>query len=105
MVIIDFSVFNSSRLKLPKYVFTLYKFDPSYPLTRAYQLEINCRPGLRYSDHAYSHEHYGTEKDGRVVADKSWANVNFDDAVKLFCKKCTLILTDKLQDYRDFKLK
>lgn len=98
---VEFNIYSSSRLALPKYVFSLIQVEHGCHV-RAYQLELNRRTGLRPTDHAYSHEHYGNK---RINADSSWGNSNFDDAVKLFCSKCNLILTDKLPDYNDFKLK
>lgn len=98
---VDFEVFVSPRLGLAKYVFSLRHYDLGRP-ERAYQLHINCRPGLRTTDHGCSHEHYG---EPRFNADASWSVLSFDEAVKRFCEKASLQLESPLPDYQEFSLK
>jgi hypothetical protein len=99
---VEFDVFISPRLGQTKYVFSLMRVEFGR-CDRAYQLEINGRAGLRPTDHAFSHEHYGQY--GRLVADNSWANASFDEAVQRFCAQCNLTLTGELPDFHGFELK
>jgi len=101
---VELVVFVSPYLGQVKYVFSLMKVEHGIP-SRAYQLEINGRKGLKPTDHAYSHEHYGGERAGRKPADVSWANLSFDGAVELFCERCHLTLTEKLSHYSGLTLK
>lgn len=97
----DFAVFVSPRLKQPRYVFSLMQYELGLT-QRAYQQEINPRKGLKPSDHAYSHEHYG---EARFNADPEWSDLSFDAAVMRFCSKTNLVLTELLPDYESFELK
>jgi hypothetical protein len=97
----EFEVFISPRLGLARFVFSLKRFELGR-IERAYQLHINCRQGIRATDHGYSHEHYGVP---RFNADASWANASFEDAVKMFCTRTNLTLTGVMPDYLGFALK
>lgn len=99
---VELHVFKSPRLSQPRYRFSLYKLIGRHP-ERAYQQEINCRPGIKPTDHQYSHEHYGETI--RNVADGSWAYSDFDAALKRFCEKCNLTLIGNVPDILEFKLK
>lgn len=101
---VDLAVFISPRRGQPKFVFTLHKVEHGQP-ERAYQIEINAREGLRPTDHAYSHEHYGGDKAGRRAADQAWAFCGFERAVTLFCERCNLTLTGPLPHYEALSLK
>lgn len=93
-------VWVSPVLRQEKFVFTLFKVGDGRP-QRAYQMEINLRSGVKPQDHSYSHEHFGKV---RYPADQEWARANFNDALKIFCKKCNLTLDGKMPDYSEFKL-
>jgi len=99
---VEFEVFVSPRLGQVKYVLSLMRISFGRP-ERAYQLEVNCRQGLKSTDHAFSHEHYGD--DGRYKADSSWANASLEVAVNRFLDICKLTLTEELPDYQGFQLK
>lgn len=98
---VDLDVFVSPRMRQIKYVFSLKSYELGL-IERAYQLEINSRQGLRPTDHAYSHEHFGNK---RFNADPSWANCDFIDAWHKFCKTINLKPTGKLPDYQGLVLK
>lgn len=98
---VDFEVCIGLRTGSTKFIFTLRRLSMGSP-ERVYQLEINCRGNLKPNDHAYSHEHFG---DKRYVADSAWANLSFEDAVKMFCDRCNLVLVEALPNYQSFKLK
>ena len=98
---VEFEVFTSPTLGLTKFVFSLMRYELGR-VERAFQLEINGRPGLRRTDHNYSHEHYGEAK---FKADESWAGAGFVDAVKRLCDAVNLTLTVEMPDYESFKLR
>lgn len=97
----DFDVFISPRLGQVRYVFSLKQYEQGL-IQRAYQQEINLRKGLKPSDHAYSHEHYG---EIRFTADPSWASLSFEEAISRFCKYANLTLTESMPHYEGFVLK
>ncbi len=98
---VDFEVFVSPRLGLAKFVFSLRRYELGRP-ERVYQLHVNCRAGLKTTDHACTHEHYG---EPRFNADEEWMILSFEDAVKRFCAATNLTLSDGLPDYQGFALK
>lgn len=98
---VDLDVFISPRLGQVKYVFSLKSYNLGL-VERAYQLEVNPRQGLKPTDHAYSHEHFGEK---RFNADPSWATCSYSDAWQKFFKTINLTLTEELPDYQGFVLK
>jgi hypothetical protein len=98
---VELEVFVSPRLGLPRFVFTLRQIDLKLA-ERAYQLHVNNRQGVKITDHAGTHEHYG---EPRFNADKTWGNLSFEDAVARFCQMTNLTLTEPLSHFQEFKLK
>ena len=97
----ELEVFISPSLGQVKYVFSLKRFELGR-IERIYQLEINPRAGLRRSDHAFSHEHYGETS---FKADDDWAWADFDDAVRRFCANANVEFTAEMPNYQGFILK
>jgi hypothetical protein len=100
---VELSVFITPRLGIVKYVFTLMRNEPGCT-ARAYQLDIRVQPVLKPADHNFPHEHYGTEREGRLSGDRMWVKATLDQAVNIFCEKCNLTLTGALPDYQAFNL-
>jgi hypothetical protein len=98
---VELGVFISPKHGNIKYVFTLWRVELGKP-ERAYQLHINHRRGLRPTDHAYSHEHYGQEV--RINAEPSWATADFAQSIKLFCERCNLSLSGEVPHYQGITL-
>lgn len=100
-LVAEFSVFRSPKLGIGKYVFTLKKTQ-FRKWERVYQLEITHQKGLSPRDHGYSHEHFG---ETRNIADPSWADCSYAEAVDRFMRICSLKLTGELPDPEGIKLK
>ena len=98
---VEFLLFRGGRIVHERLTFTLRQLDFGR-LVRVYQQEINRRPGLRPTDHAYSHEHIG---DVRVVADPAWSDHSVALAVERFCQSCNLTLHESLPDLDAFELR
>ncbi len=79
-------------------------FQREYGLTRrAYQLDLNWRPGLRPGDHAYSHIHYGNDRSRPVPDD--WMAWTFPRAYEFFCGQVRLISPPVEHPDHAFRLK
>jgi hypothetical protein len=100
-LVVEFEVYRAPRTRQERYTFTLRRFEMG-SLARIYQQEVNTRPGLRESDHAWSHEHIGTL---RVSADLVWSSLSFDVAVQRFCRQCNLTLERPLEEIDALELR
>lgn len=98
---VELEVYVPPRLGFPKFVFSLFQYEAGRT-ERAYQLEVNCRPGLRPGDHNATHDHYG---EARFAADASWSSLSFAESVVRFCENTNLTFTVRLPDYQEFQLK